>query len=100
MVLHRLPTARPRCGCTSVTFHVATLPAENKEKLLRSLTDWPFNRGIKEAGEKYIVNINGEANSSDLNKYLLENEVIVSHLSQVKTNLEQEFLKILSEHDE
>ncbi len=73
--------------------------AENKEQLHSALVEWPFKQGIKESGNKYIVDINGEVNSTDLNKYLLENKVVVSHLTQVKTNLEQEFLKILSEHD-
>ncbi len=73
--------------------------ALNMEQLHRALVDWPFKLDIKEAGDKYVVDINGEVNSADLNKYLLDNKVIASHLTQVKTNLEQEFLKILSEHD-
>ena len=34
-----------------------------------------------------------------LNKYLFENGVTVSHLARVRTNLEEQFLEILREHD-
>ncbi len=74
--------------------------AENKERLYKALTGWQYNLGIKEVGQKFIVDINGSVNSAELNKYLLEKDIIASHLAQVKTNLEQEFLKILSEYDE
>lgn len=73
--------------------------AENMEQLHGALIDWPSKLDIKESGDKYVVDINGKSSSTDLNKYLQENKVVVSHLTQVKTNLEQEFLKILSEHD-
>lgn len=73
--------------------------ADNMTELQTALIDWPHNLALKEEGKNYVVDINGEVKSSDLNKYLLEKGVIASHLTQVRTNLEQEFLKILSEHN-
>ena len=74
--------------------------ADNADTLKDALTSWEHNLGIAEKGGKFVVDINGAVGSQDLNKYLASKEIYATHLTQMKTNLEQEFLKILSEHDE
>jgi len=74
--------------------------AEDKSSLESALTSWEHNLGIRHEGNKFIVEINGAVGSSHLNQYLVDNKIVVSHLSQVSSNLEKEFLKILSEHND
>ena len=76
------------------------IAANDMMQLQNILEQWGGNKGIEKNGSCYVVNVSDETSSIDLNKYLIEKGVIASHLTQVKSNLEQEFLKILSDHNE
>ena len=74
--------------------------AKDFDALKSALLSWPHHKGINEQDGKLVVDVNGSADSSDLNSYLHGQNIVVSHLAQVQSNLEQEFLKILSEHND
>jgi len=44
--------------------------------------------------------LNGESTSYDLNAFLIEKGIVLTHLSERKGSLEQKFLKILEESDD
>jgi ABC-2 type transport system ATP-binding protein len=73
--------------------------AEDAEVLLKALTDCPFVISSRKEGEVYIVVLEENRNAPDLNRYLMEKEISVSHLLAQTTSLEQRFLEILKAED-
>jgi ABC-type multidrug transport system ATPase subunit len=53
---------------------------------------------VKREGSHYAVKMNDGFHSHDLNKFLFENGIVVSHLATQKKSLEKQFLEILSEN--
>ncbi|MEQ9423409.1 MAG: ABC transporter ATP-binding protein [Cyclobacteriaceae bacterium] len=73
--------------------------SDNRDLLKSALADWPKKLTLEDNKSGFVVGINGDVTSAELNRYLVEKDIIVSHLAQKRSNLEQEFLKILSDHD-
>lgn len=53
---------------------------------------------IKREGAHYAVKMNEGFHSHDLNKFLFEKGIVISHLATQKKSLEKQFLEILSEN--
>jgi ABC-type multidrug transport system ATPase subunit len=54
---------------------------------------------VKKDGSKYSVHMNEGFHSTDLNRFLFESGIVVSHLTTQKKSLEKQFLEILSENN-
>jgi ABC-type multidrug transport system ATPase subunit len=53
---------------------------------------------VKKDGANYSVHMNEGFHSTDLNRFLFESGIVVSHLATQKKSLEKQFLEILSEN--
>jgi ABC-type multidrug transport system ATPase subunit len=53
---------------------------------------------IKKEGAQYQVRLKDGFHSTDINKFLFNNGIVVSHLATQKKSLEKQFLEILSEN--
>ena len=71
--------------------------APDMEKLSNALRDFPGCRDIQNRNGKLIVTLENGSNSFLINQFLVQQGIIISHLSEVRQNLEQQFLEILSQ---
>lgn len=71
--------------------------APDIEKLEKILKDFPFVNKIERENHGLMVSLAEGKRSLELNQYLVERGIVVSHLSTVKKNLEKQFLEILSQ---
>jgi len=55
---------------------------------------------INEEKDVFTIYLNGQADTYDLNEFLIERGVILTHLAVRKSSLEQKFLKILAESND
>jgi len=55
---------------------------------------------INEEKDVFSIHLNGQADTYDLNEFLIEKGIILTHLSVRKSSLEQKFLKILAESND
>ncbi len=78
----------------TLAIEVASL---NKE-LENVLNRWEKVGDIKKEKTHFLISINSGLESSEINKYLFENGIVVSHLVVQKKSLEKQFLEILSEN--
>ncbi len=72
--------------------------AENPDTLLSVLQE---HRGLKSLEKKngvFTIQVDG-LTTMELNRYLFDKGIAASHLAQVRTNLEEQFLEILKEND-
>jgi ABC-type multidrug transport system ATPase subunit len=74
--------------------------APDLDKLLLIVKTYPFVAEINQNNHKLNVKLNQNKTSFDLNQYLVENGIILSHLAAQHQNLEQQFLEILSQNNE
>ncbi|PKP34104.1 MAG: ABC transporter ATP-binding protein, partial [Bacteroidetes bacterium HGW-Bacteroidetes-15] len=70
--------------------------AEDIEKLHKILNNYKEIKSIIREGNKYVVTLTENTNSAALNKYLLDNGIIPSHLSIKKKSFEKQFLELLA----
>ena len=70
------------------------LNSENNEFLINSLKKHPSIGNIKEENGHIIALLNNELSSSEINKFLFENNITLSHLVKRKPSLEQQFLDL------
>ena len=71
------------------------LHAENqKDKLIELLNQHDAIGSIKEENEKLIAILKKDLSATDLNAYLFNNGIILSHLVKRKPSLEQQFLTL------
>lgn len=72
----------------------------NMEQLQQQLQQFPFTEQVLRENGVLRVRLQSEKNSADLNRFLIDQGVVVSHLSQKTKSLEQQFLELLSaNHD-
>lgn len=57
----------------------------------------PFITSVKEEKGKFIVILEDGHNASDINKLLIDNGIVASHLFTVHQSLEKQFLEVLKE---
>ena len=72
------------------------LKATNENSLIKILESHTAIGKISKEHETIIANLNQEISASEMNKYLFENGIIVSHLVKRKPSLEQQFLDLTS----
>jgi len=70
------------------------LQAEDTEKLIQVLQSHPAIDKITTADAKVIVYLKSKLESQDLNRYLFENNICLSHLVKRKNSLEEQFLEL------
>lgn len=73
--------------------------AGNESQLVDALLSHPQVVNIEKFNSHLAVDIREGLTSSTLNEYLFKRGIVVSHLSQVKASLEEQFLEILAEDD-
>lgn len=79
------------------TVEVAAADLEQLEELIRQFA---HTERVQRENGRLRVRLLAEKNSADLNHFLIERGVVVSHLSQKTKSLEQQFLELLSaDHD-
>ena len=74
--------------------------AADMEQLQQVAQQFSFTEQVQRDNGVLKIRLGPEKNSADLNRYLIEQGVVVSHLSQKTKSLEQQFLDLLSaDHD-
>ena len=73
------------------------LRAENHEKLIAALKEFPNLESVSENNDKVIVYLTTEINSAELNKFLAEKDIFLSHLAERKHSLEEQFLELTAQ---
>lgn len=73
--------------------------ASDNDKLYSVLEGCPFVEKVSEDQGKYTAQLNSDKTASDLNTYLHENGVGLSHLLTQKKSLEKQFLELLAQAD-
>jgi len=75
---------------------VIEVKSEEMNELKTALENYPFQANIQVEKGAFIVTLKEEKESIDLNKFLVEKEIVVSHLFQRKQGLEAQFLELTS----
>tara|TARA_R110000850_G_scaffold115256_3_gene230597 strand:+ start:29713 stop:30606 length:894 start_codon:yes stop_codon:yes gene_type:complete len=70
------------------------LQANDNSFLMQVLNNHPSVKNCIEEEGKVIVNLKGKLEAEDLNKYLFENQIILSQLIKRKHSLEEQFLQL------
>ncbi len=73
--------------------------ATDMEQLHQLAQQYSFTEHVNQENGVLKVRLQAEKNSADLNGYLVEQGMIVSHLSQRTKSLEQQFLELLSANE-
>lgn len=79
------------------SFEVAS---RDMELLHAALASCPGLLKIEKGEQSYIVQLNGQADPAELNRFLFDRGISLSLLNPHRSSLEKEFLRILSESDE
>lgn len=64
------------------------------EKLMELLTKFEGISAIKTEDDKFIATLNRPVSASEINSYLFQNGIVLSHLVKRKPSLEQQFLTL------
>ncbi|QSE96084.1 ABC transporter ATP-binding protein [Fulvivirga lutea] len=73
--------------------------ASDDPSLLEKLETCPFVARVSEDMGKYTALLKDDKLAADLNKYLFDAGIMVSHLVTMKKSLEKQFLELLAESD-
>ncbi len=76
------------------------LAANDMEGLKNTLTNFQHLVDLQTDDYKLIVKLNGHSDSTTLHQYLIERGIVLSHLAEQKSSLEQKFLNILATSDD
>lgn len=68
------------------------------EKLIEMLTKFEGISAIKTEGDKIIATLNKPVSASEINSYLFQNGIVLSHLVKRKPSLEQQFLTLTNKN--
>lgn len=72
--------------------------ASNNAQILEiALNEFGKINEMKRNGEQFLLSLSEGITTTDLNTYLIDKGIIVSHLSVRKKSLEEQFLELLSE---
>jgi ABC-2 type transport system ATP-binding protein len=69
--------------------------ADNLTEIETSIKNHPLFKDSNREVEKLKISFSGEINGMELNKYLFDNNIVLSELVELKTSLEDEFLEIV-----
>jgi ABC-2 type transport system ATP-binding protein len=75
------------------------LAAQDMEKLFKALQEYRPALSLIEQNGSLLIESGKEISTTDVNRYLIERGITLSHLLKVKGNLEEQFLAILNESD-
>lgn len=70
------------------------LMAENTDALLQALRENPLIIEIKKELDKIVIKLSKPVSNAEINQYLFQNGVTLTHLVAKKKNLEKQFLEI------
>jgi ABC-2 type transport system ATP-binding protein len=73
------------------------LASEDMETLKTAISNFNSLESIEETGNKFTVRLKEEIGIGDLNRFLIDKGIVLTHLAEKKSSLEQKFLKILEE---
>jgi ABC-2 type transport system ATP-binding protein len=76
------------------------LAAKDMERLKTVLNEFNGIVNIGESNGKYAVKLKKGIGSGDLNRFLIDHGIVLTHLAEKKSSLEQKFLKILEESND
>ena len=80
------------------SFGIIELKAEeNNKELINILKNYDGIMSVKETGDLIQVKLNRNISAGELNRFLIKNNIILSHLYKKKPTLEQQFLSITNE---
>ena len=65
-----------------------------KQELFTQLKNYDGIESVKEEGEIFYLKLSKELSSAELNRYLMDNNIILSHLIKRRPTLEQQFLTL------
>jgi len=68
------------------------------EKLIELLTKFEGIASIKTEDDKLIATLNKPVSASEMNSYLFQNGIVLSHLVKRKPSLEQQFLTLTNKN--
>lgn len=63
------------------------------------LDEYPGSSAVQRDNQRFVVTMKDGFHSADLNKYLFEKGIVLSHLNTQKKSLEKQFLEILADSD-
>ena len=69
---------------------------ENQAQLLELLENHPSIASVKEEDDTIIATLHQEMSATEMNTFLFQNKVTLSHLIKRKPSLEQQFLQLTS----
>ena len=70
------------------------LKAENMDALLVALKENPLFIEIKKELDKYVVKLSKSISNAEINQYLFNKGIPLTHLASRKKNLEKQFLEL------
>lgn len=79
---------------TSTYGYIEMRTESNQKELISLLTNYPGISKLKSDKQLVTAILSQPISSKDINKYLFENNIVLSHLSKKKPSLEQQFLQI------
>jgi ABC-2 type transport system ATP-binding protein len=80
------------------SFGIIELKAEeNNKELINILKNYDGIMSVKETGDLIQVKLSRNISAGELNRFLIKNNIILSHLYKKKPTLEQQFLSITNE---
>jgi ABC-2 type transport system ATP-binding protein len=79
---------------------IIELAGENNQTIKKTLESFSLVTNIKEEGNLLLVEMKEGASTTELNQFLMDHNILVSHIAQRKKSLENYFLELLAEsHD-
>jgi len=81
-------------------FDTVEVASANMEELQKLVADFPHVTHISQENGHLKLRLDHSQSSTDLNRYLIEKGVVLSHLRQQRKSLEKQFLELLASSDE
>lgn len=76
------------------------LASDNMDALRSVINEFRSLKSLEETGDMYTVRLEDGIGSGELNRFLIEKGIVLTHLTQKKSSLEQKFLNILKESND
>lgn len=76
------------------------ISARDMDKLISATNEFRHIKKLDAGKNLLTIQLNGESTTYDLNAFLIEKGIVLTHLAEKKGSLEQKFLKILEESDD
>ncbi len=74
--------------------HQIEVRADDMEALERALAEYPAAANRKREGQVIVLSMTGEHSGSELNRYMFERGIVLTHLRVHKKRLEESFLEL------